>query len=728
MSFVRAPNPIWFMVDLTGLALNDQYYAFFLTNTLPYLPQPVYQDPQGMTVWNDPIQFYPNGTLPDNMYFDPNLVYRIEIRQGNSQLDPLIYEINNFVPEGSNSVITDLTLLNAENQISNPTFSQVNFTTPPMGALPTLTITTAGTYDIAPGWQLVLTGIGGSTTLTQLIYSADQNNPPTAANTPAYALKIANAGWTTAFLRQRFNNNGGIWVNGAVSMSMVAQAVGGNVLIAMTYAPQSPPGTAVPVVLPTVVQTGSYQKISGIVNVGPSTNSNLSNVSYVDMLITLPPNGTIDISDVQVVGQDNALPTPITISPPPFQEISEERMIDHLFHYYQHDLIVKPKKSLLVGWNFPLNPYQFVSTTVATQTAQTAYAADQTIVHQEAGSQIQTGQNTAANRGGFVVKAVTAAATTRFALIQYIDPSTIKPYWSYILSSLVRAKIITDAASQVGLKARLIWRTNLPSTIGNAEPIASWPANSDPVFAAGWTAIAPLNDPQYILQTGNDPNEVASENSYPSYAFEHFNIPDASTASMTLGIVIYTMNNLNSVAGHEDSVEFDKISLLPSSFAADADPMTFDQSLSECQYYYEMSYPVGTIAAPNPIVAGNEVSAEQYAFNDTNNSSLYLRGFSYRYNRIKRAIPSALIFYNPTIAGAGSIGFIRTELRSGAAGIANGSEAIVSWTLNNSNTKGFSYLSANTDTAKLTTADMGANKFPEGYILYHFTADSRLGV
>src|SRR5437762_3541778 len=170
--FVRAANPIWYMVDHVGQPLNDEYYAFFLTNTLPYLPQNVYRDPEGQVVWTgDVVQFSPAGTLPDNLYFDPNLVYRIEIRHGNSQTDELIWEINNFVPgSGSSSSLTSLAILFAENQISNGSFSDVLFTpTLTSSGQPTLTITLSGTYPIAPGWDLVLTG-SGSTTLTQLIF------------------------------------------------------------------------------------------------------------------------------------------------------------------------------------------------------------------------------------------------------------------------------------------------------------------------------------------------------------------------------------------------------------------------------------------------------------------------------------------------------------------------------------------------------------------------------
>jgi len=642
MSFVRAPNPIWYLPDLTGNPLNDEYFAFFLTNTLPYLPQNVYRDNQGMAVWtNDVVQFLPNGTLPDNLYFDPNLVYRIEIRHGDSQADPLIYEVNDFVPDNSSSIIVDdLSILFAENQISNGNFSQVNFTSTLSSSEPVLTITSAETYDIAPGWQLVLTG-AGTTTLTQRIYSGSGVMGQTAS--PNYALEIANAGWATAILRQRFKNNGAIFGGGAVSMSALMRGVSGSVTVSMVYFPSNLPGNSTTVVQPTVVGTGSYVIVTGTTNLKDSNNSDLSTSAYVDMVINLPTTGSLDITDVQFVGQTDPIPgfaaeAPISTVVPALQQETEERNIDHLFHYYANDLILKPKKSLLAGWNFPLNPYQFITTTITTLVAQTAYVADQTIVHQEAASQVQTGKNVVGQRGNFVVKAVTAATTTRFALIQYIDSKTIAPYWSYLLSSLARARIVTTHNTQVRLKARLIYRATLPSTIGNTEPISAWPANSDPTFSAGWTALSPLNDPAYVLPNAYDTDSTT--NAYPGFAFDAFQLPDSTAAAMTLGIVIYTMDNLDSTAASEDYIEFDQISLVPGQFASDALPQTFNESLADCQYYYRKSYPQGVLpgTAPNFSGASTTISTTTYGAG----VSIYTERFP-----AMRATPSTAATYSP---------------------------------------------------------------------------------
>jgi hypothetical protein len=650
--FVRGANPIWYLPDLTGLPLNDQYYAFFLTNTLPYLPQNVYRDDQGMSVWtNDIVQFFPNGTLPDNLYFDPNLVYRIEIRMGNTQNDPLIYEINDYVPGQATSDITSpLPILVAENQINNSNFGIVNFAPITNGGLPTFVITGAGTYQIAPDWFLVLNG-SGTTTITQEIYSgAGANTQPNAIN---YALQFANAGWTTAVLVQQFNRNGAIFGGGAINMSVLAMAVSGSVTIAINYVTSF--GTIIPVLPTTVVPLGNYATYSATINLPPSDNTNLSNVAFTQMQIVLPTTGTIDITDAEMVGQNTPIIDPATGVPfpvgtviptvsPQYQQITEEQQVSRLFHYYSFSILVLPKTSLLTGWNFSLNPYQFVTTALTTQSSQCVYVADQTILYSKTASSLKTGQFNATNeRFGFQVQAVGAGSPVdnRFALIQYIDPKTIGPYWSYILSSLVRMALFSGFSTNIRMKMRLIWRTNLPPTLSPIEPIASWALNSDPIFSAGWTSIAPLNDPEFFV-----PVELSNGNYFP-IAINNFQLPLQAAAAQTLGIVFYSMDPLNNTMANPDSIVFDKISLCANEFAVDTQAETFDKALLDCQYYYRKSYSQGVLpGTPTANGASTMITVTNYG-----SGVLF---YTERYT-IMRAIPSQALLYSSNSGAAGKI-------------------------------------------------------------------------
>lgn len=699
MSFVRAANPVWYFVDLVGIGLNDEYYAFFLTNTLPYLPQAVFRDPQGLTAWPNPLEFFPNGTLPDNLYFDPSLVYRIEIRHGNSQTDPLIYEINNFVPGNGSSSNSSLQIFGNENEISNGQFSEINFTSP-------LTITTAGTYSIAPGWDLVLTGGPGTTTITQFILSGTANEP----TNPPYFLRISNSGWSGADLVQRFENNGALWAGGAVTMSVLARGTTTNQLLSLIYAP-NPPGVSQTIKAGQVTGGGSFQVFAGAIDVDtPSLNSTLSTNAYVDMIVRLPTSGSVDISNIQVIGQSNPLPTSFTAADiPPYQQDTNERMIDHLFHLYRESTVRENKNSILTGWYFPLNPWQFATTTV-TNVAVNEYGPDQTILIQQNYVSAGVGNNISIQRATFAdnfnlqVNAVTA--TNEFGIIQYIDPATIRPYWGKTLSSLVKA--YTTSTQDITVKMRLFYRTTVPAQGSTAQnvPILSWASNGDPVFSAGFTEIIPRNDPSYTLNATNQ-----------EFPFEGMVLPASAGSGMTLGIFLYTTKNMTIA----DSIFINDVSLTDNEFAIATQSQTFDQVLSQCQYYYEKSFDNSIVAGvPAPDI-NNAVFAEQSAQLIAGNIFGYPKGFGYRYNTIKRAVP-ILTFYDPNNQAPATI-FM--ELTTGAAIVANAHVAISVWTLLNNNTHGFSYRAATEGQQVGPVADAGVS--PEAYIRYHFTADSTIG-
>lgn len=723
MSFVRAPNPIWYLPDLIGEPLNDEYYIFFLENTFPYNPQTVYTDPQGIGAWLFPLQFEPAGTLPNNLYFDPNLVYRIEVRHGPLQSDDLIYEINNFVPGESNINPNNLSILSTDNLASNSVFAEVYFTAPIGSSLPTLTIATAGTYDIAPGWQLLLEGTG-SITFTQLMITGDQNQ----VSNPPFALRCVTSGnWTKVYLYQRYTKNGAIFAGGAITMSLVGKSNVTAETVTLIYQPNF---TAdVQEIVSDLLLVGSYDVLAGAINLPDSNNNVDSNDAYVDFIISLPFVGSVDISSVQIIGQTLPLDDPTTIDIPPYQQESYERMVDHLFHLYRTNLIEKPKANLLTGWNFSLNPFQFVDPTVASVATQTEYIADQTIFHQNAVNQLETGRNVTAQRQNLVVKAVTAATNTRFALIQYIDPSTIKPYWSYVVSAFARMRIVSPIAdSKIRVKMRLIYRASLPPAISAIEPISSWVAGDDPTFDPAWTPIAPLNDPAYIL-----PNEYEDPTlfSYPGFAYNQFQLPDTSADNMTLGIVIYTMDELHTVVAEEDSIEFDKISLIQSDFGADAAAETWDESLRKCQFYYEKSYEIPVL--PGTATAIGAKFANQFIFTDTGigNSELYPTSFSCDFMQVKRIIPTVDFYSSST----GTVDFVFAQIEKNNVVTASGDIAAVApaaspkWELSTtySSTERFIMIARLTSTAVLTavaTGVLGDN----GLVTYQYTADARMGI
>jgi hypothetical protein len=695
--FVRGPNPIWFMSNLTGQPLDDTYYAFFLTNDLPYIPQTVYQDPDGFTPWSDPIEFQPSSGLPNNLYFDPTLVYRIEIRQGPDQTFPLIWLVQNYIAGSGNSAIISDSLITASNMITNPQFSDILFASP-------ATFTTAGTYDIAPGWELVLTGTG-TTTLTQ---TSNDGNSDIVGN-PPYYLSFANSGWTTVELIQTFNNNGALFGGGAIGIAFTATSSGSSQLLTVSYEPSTGIATQL---FSGSIPTGNLIAYANAVDIPDSTNTDTGEDAFVDIVFNLPVSGTILLTNIQLTGQSVPLSAGFidNPTPPEFSELTYERIVDEEFHVYKNSLVTQSKENILVGWNFGLNPWQFVTKTI-TNMAFNGYSADQTIIIQQnfvengVGSNIATGQGTAAQSYPFAVTAVTTS--NQFAMIQYIDPTTIAPYWDQILSSLVNANIVTSNGTMCQFKMRLIYQNGLPATISQNEPILSWITGEDPVFTSGWTTISPINDPIYTFG-------AESQN----FSFNQFQLPISLSVNMTLGIVLYTITNL-SITSPADSLLFNNISLTPNDFAIEASVETFDETLRKCQYYYEKSY--DSITLPGAATGIGALFSEQLA-SGSSPVNLLGRSFSFQFNTVKRQNSPTITLYSPDGTSGAVEGFITNN-----GVLSAGTDITVSgnYTQNSLNSKAVIYLSQSGGTVLKSLSQAAST--PEAYITYQYVIDARLG-
>lgn len=587
-SFVRGANPIWYLPDLTGEPLNDEYYISYLTNVFPYVPQLVYRDNQGLVPWMNPIEFLPNGTLPDNIYFDDSLVYRLEIRHGNTQNDQLIYEINDFVAATAETPPTDASSAQ-ENQISNPQFAFVNFDIVPGSGVstPTLSISASGTYNIAPGWDLVLTG-SGTCTVTQLIFSGDENT--TTITTPPYAIRINTNGWTTAVLQQTFNGLGAIWSNTFVSMSILARSDNDIAnQISLIYSPNSP-GTPQIITEQPLATGDSYEIIQGIIPLPTSTDTTLNPSAFVSMQIVLPDTGVVDISDVQVMGQTQEIPVDFASTP----DEPLERQVDHLFHYYQPGLNYKPIKSYLTGWDFPLNPTQELGPTVAASAIganKSKYVWDQTIIFQSANSGVGV---TAGSAGELVL---TAAAATRTAIIQYLGPTPARKILNEPISSLISAK----CSATLGLAGTIsLWYTkdvSLPAIGSNNSIVLTLDANGKPAtFNGTWFEV-----PRENGQNANFTIMPSSTTNFNDYGFSGWDmegVADVNLATYFAIVVGFAPMSMN------DTVSINAVSLVPGTVPTRPAPQTTEEVLLECQYYYLKTFPQGTAPGQNVTDAG----------------------------------------------------------------------------------------------------------------------------
>lgn len=312
---IRGANPIWSEVDLQGNLFDDTFYLFVLENTIPYIPATVYHDPDLNLPWTNPIRFLGNGTLPIDIYFESDKVYRLEFRQGPTQQDPLIYEVNNYVAGSGGSTPVDTVAFASSNQITNPQFALMSVQNP---------VTIGGTnpdpIEIAPGWTLLVAGTG-SVTITQVPLNNANSNP---SNAP-YALQLTLSGWTadSVILRQRFEQNGMLWANKVVSSTVTARINGSpqSIIANLIDSNSSVLGT----VLASTPVNEAWNEYTGHAELPAVTNPDTPPAAYIDYLLHLPSNIDIYLTSFQLVVQELPLE-------PSFEQDSINRQIDHTYN------------------------------------------------------------------------------------------------------------------------------------------------------------------------------------------------------------------------------------------------------------------------------------------------------------------------------------------------------------------------------------------------------------
>lgn len=513
MPLVLGSNPVWFEVDLSSNSFDDTFYLFVLQNDLPYLPSVVYQDPNGNIPWTNPIQFLANGTLPINIYWDPNAIYRLEFRQGDDQSDPLIYLVENYQasgqggsPTGEGSIVTD-------NQITNSQFSIINFDSPTTFT----SIANPDPINVAPGWTLNLMGTG-NVTLEQVSLN-DSISTINPTNAP-YALHITLTGsWTTAYLAQTFNQNGNLWSSGELSNyvtnSVTARIQGSAESISAVLVNSS--SIVLTTVLSPIVITEEWNEYSDYGLMPEPSDSNVPPSAYLEYQLQLPTTVDIYLTSFQLISES----LPLALA---YNQDSIQRQMDHTFNYYKDPLINKPSPSYLIGWNFPLNTYPYGSSGSITTTP--SYIANQTIAYTTSGSNVAWSLDAVTNGLDFT----TADTNNAFYVLQYLTGSQVKAMLGNSLSVNVFGYQKTSGTPIVmnvylfrGSSSATI--PTLPTTIGTMA------ANG--VFtltASDWTLIPqngfPTNQSTArlnVISTNSQINEVAN-----NYGFTNFEIIDST--------------------------------------------------------------------------------------------------------------------------------------------------------------------------------------------------------
>lgn len=617
-----------------------------------------------------------------------------DIFQFNREAVP--YTISQTTPESD--------IINNDNILSNPQFVETNLV---LGKSTVFTISSGGTISLAPDWDLVATGTG-TVTLEWIA--------PIATNTltnPPYVMDIQSTGIDSLTLRQTLANSPRISASHYISGNFIASSVDSSShTLTLSYVPSGGSLTSTTILQETIT-TSSFVSLEGILQIEGTLNPDPANTGYVNIDLTIPVGAHIQVSSFQIV----ALTQNVNV---PFDEQASNRQRDHLFHYYESSILMQPKTSLLTGWNFGQNPFQFYPTTVTTASSQCQYIADQTILWSETASAYDTERAPAGNNFSLALSARAGKPNNLFAIIQYIDTKTLVPYWQTAnpLSSVIKS-VFTGNLTPV-LKMRIIYRSDAPPALSSSEPIVSLAPGGDPVFAAGWTAITPLNDPAYTM--------TSDTSQYHDYVFNQFTLPIMPSDTAMIGIVLYTNARLDSVTPGLFVMESG--SLVPNRFAVEETPRTYDQTLSMCQYYYEKSY--ADFVLPAAVTTLGQ-RTENMLINHGTGDSVFLRSFSIPFKQVKRAIPSTVNVYptqgttttnNMTLSiyldGSLTAVYVGTNpMNIALAG---------NWSYTAVSTTGLFALCSTSGSGVANLTTTAGNTLYEAILTYQYTVDSRLGV
>ncbi len=624
---IRGFNPVWLLDDLAGNLFDDTYYMFVLENEFPYLPANVYHDPELNTVWNNPIQFLANGTLPVDIFFESDHVYRLEFRQGDTQADPLIYEVNDYSVGEDSSPILDGNST-SDNQVTNPQFSLISFNSPLV-----ISGTDPDPIEVAPGWFFEAAG-SGTATITQVPLSSTNTN---ASNAP-YALEFDLSGWTadSVFLRQRFEQNGMLWANKTISTTITARLDGSPQSISATLVDSQ--GAPLAQILDPTSVNNDWNQFTDHDTLPATTNTDTPPSAYIDYKLALPSNVDIYITSIQLVVQDAQ-----DLSEPEFIQDSINRQIDHTFNYYKDPLLTKAIPSMLTGWDFPLNPAQFNGSS-KTITTSPAYVWDCTVCASSS-STLAVIRNTVT--GG--LQATSGAATQSYYFLQYLSGNKAK---EIILNKL--AVNVSGFRNQTGGAATVrvyLYRAPAASTIPvTATGLGTVSAGgiftlTGAVIADNWTLIPRAGFVQNqgdlsIVNTGN----YAQLNDIQDLQFTGWQETLGTKIADTDKFAIVVTVQCPTIA---TIVTINSIGLVPGDVATRPAPQAIDEVLRECQYFWEKSYVQGTstatITVDGAVYQLDELNSVTPGAKDT----LYLQSIWFNFKEPKRNAPT-ISFWSPT--------------------------------------------------------------------------------
>ena len=645
VTFERAlqPGVLKPVYQITGTDPNYSYIQ--LPNPMTLSSIGTFEDSLG----NPVVPYF----LPYDGEFEPDY-YRVIVESS----DSVPQFVRDPVPYIASS--GDVTTSSAyENDISNPQFAEVLFTTPTY--VYSFNAVSQQVVNLAPDWDLIVTSpAAGTVTVTQLTPASSLN----IITNPGTILSITSAGITRLRLRQRLYGSPNLWGSGFLSGSFVAKTYSGtDVTLTMYYSQSNGAVVDQPIVTATLLSDGLYAAHPGSVNIPASTSTQFYPDAYVDIEFDIPLSVHIDITSVMLASTGE-----VNVENVIYDQESESRQIDHLFHYYKPQLEFKPIPSMLVAWDFPLNPAQALGTSLNLTTT-TAYNWDQTISKTVVG-------NIAVVRGfsgGF--QATTANANEAFYVMQYLDGNQAKEILGNRLSVNVNA-FRSQAGGAVNCKVYLFAGRAaatfpvLPIALGNIGA-----AGDFTLTAANWTEIPRGN---LGLATGNLPimstGDYTQLNDVEDLKFSGWELADSSQISDTNKFAIVVTFSCPTTA---TVVTIDSISMVKGDIPTRPGAQTPDEVLRECEYYWEKSWDNGTLpgtATAVGSIVGNMTVNPVVGVAGTISS--YATEFGFQMKVPKRVTGATVTLYSPNSV---SPGFVQSRIYNAGSFGAATDVAIANW-------------------------------------------------
>lgn len=603
-----------------------------------------------------------------------------------------------------------------ENQISNPTFTNVFLNLGNQGITNVFSVTsaTAQVFVVGPDWNMVISGTG-TVTVQQKPIAGDTNVP----TSPPYVLDVlVGEGITQCWLQQTFATNSGLWAttgakNIFLSGSFVAQnMISGTTGLQMFYLESGGTNPAVQIVnATTIAQPFSLFQGTTANPIPPSVNANTGASGFVTIYLAFAASTHIQVSSIQVVpiaGDAGAIVAPDLSSSNRFEAYQGD--------WYIPRVAAKQINSFLVGWDFTTNPYQFGSSGTITTTA--GYICDQTIACCDSNGNITWSLDN--NTRGIQFATITSPATTAsFYLMQYLQGAQVKNITFENLS----VNNTVNGGGHVWTIYNYLYRAStaalfptLPTSIGTVTSSGTFS-----LTAAGWSEIPRNGLPDAQVS-------VIQTNTINDYGFNNWQITDPAAIADTDKFAIVTTFTYTTSSAFLTS---NAISVVPGDLPCRPAPKTPVAILQDCQYYYEKSY--DTNVSPGTATSSCVVISPQYGLfvnitGSTYNTQTNPRTMSINYKTTKRiAITPAI--YSPSSTS----GNVNTVLYYSNGALYSTDVSITNWTLADSGLNGFAYIPVNRATVTTTSNSVSVPgpvtlATTEAIATFHYVVDARIGV